>query len=122
MKLRELEISKVAELPFDLKEIYKMLAHNIIGMSWGINRPSLYKDTVLAFKVQGYVHRWWVYITLSYDDTFRIYLTKSNRTSIVKDIKWVYIDELRDVLDSYIEKDKEHYWKQQVASDALRFA
>ena len=122
MKLREINLESISELPFDTKDIYRLLSRTAIWMSWWIHNPIVYKDTILAFKVQWYIHKWWVYITLSYDDTFRIYLTKQDKKSIVKDIKWVYIDELLHTIDSYVEKDEKHYWKQSVASQALMYS
>lgn len=104
MKLRQLVITDIAQRDFEVKEIYKIIRGHRYSTSWGMNTPSLYKDQVLVFKVQGFEHKGWVYVSLDWDDTFTITLTKLNRTSIVKQIKWVYIDQLIDVLDVNIEK------------------
>jgi len=81
------------------------LAKTNTWMSWGINSPSNYKDMVLAFKVQWFLLKGWVYISLDYDDTFRVTLTRTNRTTIVKQFKGVYIEDLIGIIDSSIEKD-----------------
>ena len=74
-------------------------------MSWWINSPSVYKNQVLAFKVQWFLHKWYVYISLDLDDTFRVTLTKRNMTTIVKQFIWVYLEDLIDLIDRNVEKD-----------------
>jgi len=105
MKLRELLITDIAQLEFDCNEIYKLLRRTNYWMSWGINSPALYKQEVLAFKVQWFIHKGWIYISLGFDDTFTITLTKRNRTTIKNQIKGVYLEDLIETLDRYIEKD-----------------
>jgi len=104
MKLRELEISKLAQLEFDCNEIYKLIRWHYYSMSWGLNSPALYEHTVLAFKVQWFIHKGWVYVSLDFEDTFTLTLCKRNRTTIVKQIKGVYIEDLITTLDENIEK------------------
>jgi len=114
MKLRELLITDIAQLEFDCNEIYKLLRRTNYWMSWGMNSPALYKQEVLAFKVQGFIHKGWIYISLAFEDTFTITLTKSNRTTIKQQIKGVYIEDLIETIDRYVEKDcseEEYKWK-----------
>ncbi len=101
--MKKLDITKIAQMEFNISEIYKIIRWHHYSMSWGLNSPSMYKDKILIFKVQGFVHRGLVFLSLAYDDTFTITLTKINKT-VVKTIKWVYIDELIHTLDENIEK------------------
>jgi len=80
---KELVITDIAKIEFDIKDLYNTLRRTRIAMSWGINSPSNYKDQVLAFKVQGFLLKGWVYISLDFDDTFKVTFTKRNRTTIV---------------------------------------
>jgi len=120
MKLRELLITDIAQLEFDCNEIYKLLRRTNYWMSWGINSPALYRQEVLAFKVQWFIHKGWVYISLDVEDTFTITLTKRNRTTITKQIKGVYIEDLIWTLDNYIEKDcSDKEYEKQVWESAI---
>jgi len=101
---KELLITDIAKMEFDVKEILKLIRWHYYSMCWGFNTPTIYKDTVCAFKVNWFVHKGWVYINLDWNDEFAITFTKSNRTTIVKEVKWVYLEDLISILDSEIEK------------------
>jgi len=100
---KELEIKDISKLDFDTKWIYRSISRTAYGMSWGIHNPSVYKDSVLSFKVQWFLHRWYVYVSLDYNDTFTVTLTKNNRTTIKEQHTWIYIDELIPCIDWAVE-------------------
>jgi len=101
---RELLLTEIAQREYDLNEIWGYIRKTWLPMCWGAKDLTWLKNTVLAFKVNWFEHKGWVYISLDWDDTFTITLTKLNRTTIVKQIKWVYIDQLISTLDTSIEK------------------
>jgi hypothetical protein len=74
---------------------------NIVG-SWGFNNVKIHENTCLSFHVNGHHHAGKVWIFLSANDTFEIYLT--DKTDTIKDFfNEVYIEELIDRLDKKIE-------------------
>lgn len=87
----------------DMNDIYSLLARSPIGMSWGINSPWKVWDTLLFFKVQWFLLKGSVYITVE-NDLFTI--TFTNRAWKIKEqCKWIYLDNLIEVIDARVEKN-----------------
>ena len=82
-------------------------ANLMVQLSWGVSKKAgfLYKDMpTLAMKVNGLLHKDWVYISLNEGaDTYEIRLMNGNKE--IKLVDDVYCDNLGRVLDSLIEKD-----------------
>lgn len=82
-------------------------ANLMVQLSWGISKKVglLYKGMpTLAMKVNGLLHKDWVYISLNEGaDTYEIRLMNGNKE--IKLVDDVYCDNLGRVLDSLIEKD-----------------
>ena len=102
---KKIVLDDLAKMEFNIKEIYWLIARTMIAMSWGINSPANYRDRVLFFKVQWFLLKGYVYISLEYDDTFTVYFTKKDKVSVIRIVKWVYIDQLIDIIDHYVEKN-----------------
>lgn len=111
--MKKINLKELRQRDFSADDIYKMLRSNSIWMSWGIHNPWRIWDNLLFFKVQGFLHKGYVMITLDFDDTFTITLTRANRINVVKEISWVYIEDLLNVIDINVEKEvsKEEYKK-----------
>ena len=82
-------------------------ANLMIQLSWGVSKKAgfLYKDMpTLAMKVNGLLHKDWVYISLNEGrDTYEIRLMDGNKE--IKLVEDVYCDNLGIVLDNLIEKE-----------------
>lgn len=85
--------------------------------SWGFHRPTaLPDDGGLAFKVDGFKHRGWVFVKYNEGkDLFDVEL-RDNAMTIIRVIEDVYFDQLVNVIDqavehteNYEEQVKEHY-------------
>ena len=104
MKLRELAMKDIAQREFDTREIAQFIRSHHYSMSWGMHNIKLYKEQAVVFNVQWFEHKGLVFVTLDWDDTFTITLTQRVWNLIKKQIKWVYIDQLINILDANIEK------------------
>lgn len=76
----------------------------MVVFSWGFHRPmSLPDDKGLAFKVDGFKHRGWVFVKYNEGkDMFDIEL-RDKSLNIVRSIEDVYFDQLIAVIDNAVE-------------------
>lgn len=89
----------------------------MVVFSWGFHRPTaLPNDEGLAFKVNGFKHKGWVFVRYNEGkDLFDVEL-RNKSLNVVRDIEDVYFDQLVAVIDhavehteNYEEQVKEHY-------------
>lgn len=100
-KINEEEIGQRSFEPKELAQALLCNASCTIA-SWGAQNWGFYKEQWLRFMVNGHHHKGWVYIILTWNDTFTIYFADLDGV-IVEKREEVYIDELIDVLDKRIE-------------------
>lgn len=76
----------------------------MVVFSWGFHRPTaLPNDEGLAFKVDGFKHRGWVFVKYNEGkDLFDIEL-RGNDMTIISVIEDVYFDQLIAVIDNAVE-------------------
>ena len=88
----------------DMQELYNTIRKTNIAMSWGIHKPTKFNDFVLWFKVQWFLFKGLVMISVWYDDNFIITLTKQSKKFIEEQVVWVGIENLLEVIDWLVEK------------------
>lgn len=75
----------------------------IIVFSWGFHQPISIPDG-LKFKVQGFKHTGWVLIKYN-EGTDLFDITLANPSGgVVQQIEGIYLDELIDTIDYYVER------------------
>ena len=76
----------------------------MVVFSWGFHRPTaLPDDGGLAFKVDGFKHRGWVFVKYNEGkDLFDIEL-RDKSLNVVRNIEDVYFDQLIAVIDNAVE-------------------
>lgn len=76
----------------------------MVVLSWGFHRPmTLPDDKGLAFKVDGFKHRGWVFVKYNDGkDLFDVEL-RGNDMTIISVIEDVYFDQLVNVIDNAVE-------------------
>ena len=76
----------------------------MVVFSWGFHRPTaLPDDGGLAFKVDGFMHRGWVFVKYNEGkDLFDIEL-RDKSLNVVRSIEDVYFDQLIAVIDNAVE-------------------
>lgn len=76
----------------------------MVVLSWGFHRPmTLPDDKGLAFKVDGFKHRGWVFVKYNDGkDLFDVEL-RDNAMTIIRVIENVYFDQLVTVIDNAVE-------------------
>ena len=76
----------------------------MVVFSWGFHRPTaLPDDGGLAFKVDGFKHRGWVFVKYNEGkDRFDIEL-RDKSLNVVRSIEDVYFDQLIAVIDNAVE-------------------
>lgn len=76
----------------------------MVVFSWGFHRPTaLPDDGGLAFKVDGFKHRGWVFVKYNEgEDLFDIEL-RDKSLNVVRSIEDVYFDQLIAVIDNAVE-------------------
>lgn len=81
----------------------------IVVFSWGFHSPmALPNDEGLAFKVNGFKHKGWVFV--KYDegkDLFDVEL-RDNAMTIIRVIEDVYFDQLVNVIDHAVERTDDY--------------
>lgn len=96
------------EREFNLKETMEVLTYNRnIYFSWGVSKQINLNDKGLLLNVSGHHHKGSVLITLSWNDTYSVYIINS-RGKILDEYKEVYFDVLTEVIDNRIERIKEY--------------
>ncbi len=77
-----------------------------IMMSWGAN-SFVGGNNFLQFKVQGFLLKGFVKITLNGMDLYDIQFIKVKKgvPEVLKEVNDVYFDEMVDVIDRHVEKD-----------------
>jgi hypothetical protein len=96
------------EREFNLTETMSVLTHNQnIYWSWGVNQKMNIDNKGLLLNVNGHHHKGSVLITLSWNDTYSVYII-NNRGRILNEYKEVYFDVLTEVIDNRIERIKEY--------------
>ena len=81
----------------------------MVVFSWGFPRPTaLPNDEGLAFKVDGFKHRGWVFVKYNEGkDLFDIEL-RGNDLTIISVIEDVYFDQLVNVIDHAVERTSDY--------------
>lgn len=81
----------------------------MVVFSWGFHRPTaLPDDGGLAFKVDGFKHRGWVFVKYNEGkDLFDIEL-RGNDMTIISVIEDVYFDQLVNVIDYAVERTDDY--------------
>lgn len=96
------------EREFNVNETMEVLTHNSsIFWSWGVSKRLNINDKGLLLDVSGHHHKGSVLITLSWNDTYSVYIL-NNRGKILNEYKEVYFDVLTEVIDNRIERIKEY--------------
>ena len=81
----------------------------MVVFSWGFHRPTaLPNDEGLAFKVDGFKHRGWVFVKYNEGkDLFDIEL-RGNDMTIISVIEDVYFNQLVNVIDHAVERTSDY--------------
>lgn len=81
----------------------------MVVFSWGFHRPTaLPNDEGLAFKVNGFKHKGWVFVRYNEGkDLFDVEL-RGNDMTIISVIEDVYFDQLVNVIDHAVERTSDY--------------
>ena len=81
----------------------------MVVFSWGFHCPmALPDDGGLAFKVDGFKHRGWVFVKYNEGkDLFDVEL-RDNAMTIIRGIEDVYFDQLVHVIDHAVERTSDY--------------
>ena len=92
---------------FDAQVTYDQMAYNKetknILNCWGAEQFTRILDIGFAFKVNGYLHKGYVLITLSFMDTYDIHLLDEDGIQVGESHTDVYFDQLTYFIDSLVE-------------------
>lgn len=89
----------------DMEELVNILRRNQIVWSWGANSWTNLFDKCLCFKVQGYLFKGLVFVTVNGMDLFDIYYT--DKKGIVKFYdNDVYLEDFIEFVDGRVERKK----------------
>lgn len=91
---------------YDVTDLFKNISKTATYMSWGVTLKQNYYDTHLMLKVNGFLWKEWVSISLNGNDTFIVCKVKSSG-EIIELWEEVYIDELLQTIDKIVEKNPE---------------
>ena len=101
-------VSNKGEREFNVQETLQVLTHNrMTYWSWGVSKLINMFNKGLCLKVGGHHHKGWVIITLSYLDTYSVYIV-SNSGVVKNEYHEVYFDQLTELIDDRIERIPEY--------------
>ena len=101
-------VKEKGEREFNPQETLNVLTHNkLVYWSWGVSKRFNMFNKGLSLKVSGRHHKGWVVITLSYLDTYSVYMV-SNKGEVKNECHEVYFDQLTEIIDNRIEKIPEY--------------
>jgi hypothetical protein len=92
------------EREFNPKETMQVLKFDLIKYwSWGVSKVTNYMNKGLMIKVNGNHHKGLVFITLSWMDTYTVYIM-NNVGRVLNKYEEVYFDDLTEIIDNRIER------------------
>jgi len=101
--MKTFNLKELSVRPFDdMKGLVNALAKNRIVWCWGANSWVNIENKALRFKVQGYLHKGFVFLTVNGLDLFDIYLTNT-KGEIVNVDNDVYLEDLIERIDLLVE-------------------
>lgn len=101
-------VKEKGQRDFNVTETLLVLRHNrMTYWSWGVSKLLNMFDKGLCLKVSGNHHKGWVIITLSFMDTYSVYIV-SNKGEVKNEYHDVYFDQLTEIIDNRIERIKEY--------------
>lgn len=107
----KIDLEKAVCRTMDIEFLHKVVSQtNRMARSatWGFHNACVtVKDQAYRFTVNGHHHKGHVHIVLNFMDLFDVYYT-SNRGTIKKIDKDVYLEDLVDTLDISIERIKDY--------------
>lgn len=98
------------ECEFSVQETLSQLSVNKpILWSWGMNDLTNVQNKGFLFKVQGHHHKGYVFITLSFMDTYTVRIVGTD--GVIKDTyENVYCDQLVEIIDNRVERIADYKW------------
>lgn len=81
----------------------------MVVFSWGFHRPTaLPDDGGLAFKVDGFKHRGWVFVKYNEGKDLYDVELRDKSLNVVRNIEDVYFDQLIAVIDNAVERTSDY--------------
>lgn len=103
-------VGEKGQREFNTRETLDVLTHNrMVYFSWGVSKLYNFVDKGLCLKVSGNHHKGWVVITLSYMDTYSVYIV-SNKGEVKNEYHDVYFDQLTEIIDNRIERIEDYQY------------
>ena len=104
-----LEILKpLCEREFEVKDTLKLLTHSgAIYWTWGVSKLTNVANKGLLMKVNGRHHKGYVFITLGWEDLYKVYII-STHGNIKQTYEGIYFDMLVETIDDRIERIPEY--------------
>lgn len=98
-------IKEYSQRDFDPNDTMKWLTHDaVITMSWGFKSPTTLGNSGFMFKVNGFLHKGWVLITLAGNDTYTLRFFSNSFKEVKNKVTNVYCDELQERVDNEVER------------------
>jgi hypothetical protein len=99
------KLTELYQLEFEVKETLQVLQTPLsIYWCWGVEpKPININNKGLLLKVNGFLHKDFVLVTLGWDDTYIVTLLDKNHQMIGEPNKGIYFDMLQYTVDKLIE-------------------
>lgn len=104
-----LKLKALYLMSFNVKETFFQLKQGGVNilMSWGARNFTNFENKGFLFRVSGFKHKGYVFITLDVSDTYTVHLMNL-KCDVIKTIKNVYCDELTEKIDNIVEKTENY--------------
>ena len=101
-------VEPLLEREFDMNETLTILTHDTMKYwSWGVSKKINYLNKGLLMKVSGNHHKGFVFITLGWEDLYKVYII-SNKGEIEDKYDGIFFDQLTELIDDRIERIKQY--------------
>lgn len=79
------------------------MQRHVYCLSWGARNYAIWDNKVLSFIVSGRKYKGRIFVSVNGHDLLDVTFTDSKNTQVKHKIEDVYIDQLLDVIDAYVE-------------------
>jgi hypothetical protein len=87
---------------YSMQELVNSIKRSVIVWSWGAQGWTKINNQLLRFKVNGYLHKGYVYVAVNGSDLFDVWTT--NLKGEIKDFKTdIYAEDFINIVDKMVE-------------------
>ena len=103
-------LKPLLEREFNVNEtlqVLRRLPNNVYFLCWGVSKLVNIEDKGLLMKVNGNLHKGYVFVTLGWEDLYKVHIMTTHGR-VKETIEGIFFEDLTELIDEKIEKIKEY--------------